>query len=71
MNETQRLKEIIHEQDHKIKAYENARDKVINDCTLYIKFLTDYEMNAELKERLILQFESLRLPLERTKLVKA
>lgn len=65
MSQTQRLKEIIKEQSAKIHKLENASIQVEHDCVLYINLLKDYKMDKGLKDVLILQFQSIKLPLQR------
>lgn len=56
--ETKRLKEIIGE-------LENAARKAVNDLETYKRMIEDYGLDKELKEQILLQFETLKLPLKR------
>lgn len=64
-NEKDRLKEIIGEQDRRIKELEITCDKANNDCLFFINLIKDYDMDEELKKRVILQFESIRFLFEK------
>lgn len=63
--ESSHLRNKLKEATLALNTLENASEKVVNDVQLYIKLLQDYSLEESLKQRLILQLETLRLPLER------